>query len=223
MQANVISEYSTKSDLLYTHLKEQIIDGVLRPGERLVVLNVANEFHVSPMPVREAFQRLQQDGLITMTPHVGAKVISLDMQSFKEIISIRNELEPMAARLAATEMNDEQINELFRLTEKMEACAGVSDARLYSKLNQCFHGCIYQGCGNHTLCELIESLQAKTERSRSIFMRDPDRMVTSANEHRQIAQCIRERNPEATYQAFRSHKEKGFDIIIRMLSEEAGV
>lgn len=223
MQANVMSEYSTKSDLLYAHLKEQILDGVLRPGERLVVANVANEFQVSPMPVREAFQRLQQDGLITMTPHVGAKVVSLDMKSFKEIISIRNELEPMAARLAASEMTDEQINELFCLTDEMEACTKANDARLYSKLNQRFHSCIYQGCGNHTLCELIGSLQAKTERSRSIFMRDPNRMVTSTADHRQIAQCIRERDPEAAYTVFRTHKEKGFDLIIKMLSEEAGV
>lgn len=223
MQTNTMGGYSTKSDLLYANLKDQIINGALKPGERLIVANVANEFKVSPMPVREAFQRLQQDGLITITPHVGAKVMSLDIKAFKEIISIRNELEPMAARLAATAMTDDQIQVLFDLTEAMKPCARERDARRYSELNQRFHGWIYSHCGNQTLDELIGSLQEKTERSRSIFLRDPERMEISTADHIHIAECIRARDPEAACAALRSHKKKGFEIIIKILSEEQGL
>lgn len=212
--------YSTKNDILYNQLKEQIINGVLRPGERLVVASVAKEFDVSPMPVREAFQRLQQDGLIEITPHVGAKVTAFDMKTFKEIIFIRNELEPLAAKLAATAMTDAQIDALFALTDEMARCAQAQDYHAYTQLNLRFHDGIYAGCGNATLYDLIRSLIAKTEFSKSIFMRDHQRMNTSTADHRHIAECIRARDPEAAYAAFRAHKQKGFEIITEILSHE---
>lgn len=212
--------YSTKNDILYNQIKEQIISGALRPGERLVVANVAKDFDVSPMPVREAFQRLQQDGLIEITPHVGAKVRAFDMKTFREIIYVRNELEPLAAKLAACAMTDAQIDALFALTVDMDRCTHAQDYHAYTLLNLRFHDAIYAGCGNDTLYDLIRSLIAKSEFSKSIFMRDHQRMTTSTADHRHIAECIRARDPEAAYAAFRAHKQRGFEIITEILSHE---
>lgn len=223
MGGTMANRYSTKNEILYNQLKEKILNGVLHPGERMVVANIAKEFQVSPMPVREAFQRLQQDGLIEIVPHVGAHVKALDLKTFQEIIYIRNELEPIAARLAAVNMPQARIDELFALTEEMEKCVQDGDPRLYTQLNLRFHECIYAECGNATLYDLIQSLRNKTERSKSIFMRDHQRMVTSTVDHKHIAQCIRDRDPEAAYTAFRSHKQTGFEIVIKLLEEEAGM
>lgn len=222
MSDAVINKYSTKNEILYNELKERILDGSFHSGERMVVANIAKEFQVSPMPVREAFQRLQQDGLIEIVPHVGAHVKAIDLKTFQEIIYIRNELEPIAARLAALNMPESQIDLLLSLTEEMEKCVQAGDPRYYTQLNLRFHGCIYANCGNATLYELIQSLRAKTERSKSIFMRDHERMAISTKDHKEIAECLRKRDPEAAYNSFRRHKQAGFEIIVKMLAEEVG-
>ncbi len=220
MTGAVIGKYVTKNEILYSELKEKILNGTYRPGERIIVANVAKEFQVSAMPVREAFQRLQQDELIEIVPHVGAHVKRLDLQTFQEIIYIRNELEPLAAKLAALNMAEAQVDRLFALTEEMEQCVQDRDPRRYTQLNLQFHECIYANCGNSTLRDLIQDLRAKTERSKSIFMRFNQRMVTSTADHKRIAQCIRDRDPDAVYTAFRDHKQAGFEIVLKFLEEE---
>lgn len=220
MQDGMTKRYSTKNEILYGQIKEHILSGALRPGERLVVASIAQEFQVSPMPVREAFQRLQQDGLIEITPHVGAKVTAFDLKKFKESIFIRNELEPLAARLAAVAMDEKEIDRLFALTDEMEQCVQEQNYQQYTALNLQFHDVIYAGCGNDTLYEMIAALIARTEYTKSIFLRDHHRMAASTADHRRIAECIRNRNPETTYAEFRAHKQKGFEIITNILARE---
>lgn len=212
--------FMTKSDWLYENLKNEILDGKLRPGERLIVADVANKFEVSPMPVRESLKRLQQEGLIEMTPHIGAKVNAVDMREFEDIVAIRVELESMAAKLAAGNFTQHQKDRLFELIDEMKKAAGNNDPKTFGALNQDFHHFIYDNCGNGYLGGLINELWGKTERTKGIFVRYPERMAISISEHEKIAVYIDQGDAEGAYNAFKRHKRIGFEMVKSSLLQE---
>lgn len=212
--------YTTKNDMLYSRLKDKLLSGAYHPGERLVVADLAAEFGVSPMPVREALQRLQQDGWVEITPHVGARVVSFNKSKYLEIIAVRSELESMAARLAAERMDTAHVGRLFELVAEMEACIGDGDTSSYTKLNRQFHDAIYSCCGNETLLGIINDLIAKSSQSQSIFYLSPKRMQISTQEHRQIAEAISVKDLEKAQLLMRQHKEEGFSLTIELLKED---
>ncbi len=211
--------FYTKNDMLYSLLKDKLLSGAYHPGERLVVADLAAEFQVSPMPVREALQRLQQDGWVEITPHVGARVVTFDREKYLEIIAVRKVLEPMAASLAAERMDTTHVEQLFEIVAEMERCTAEGDTSSYSKLNRQFHNTIYSCCGNGTLLGIINDLIAKSSQSQSIFYRSPNRMQVSTQEHRQIAEAIRCKDFERAQLLMHRHKEEGFQLTVKLLED----
>lgn len=212
-------QYFTKNDMLYGSLKEKILSGAYRAGERLIVADIASEFSVSPMPVREALQRLQQDGWVEITPHVGARVAIYDKKKYLETIEVRRELESMAVRLSAGRISQQSVEQLFEILNEMEECCKTGDTSSYTMLNRQFHDTIYNCCGNETLVSIINDLIAKTGQSQSIFFRSPERMVKSTRQHRAIAEAIRDKRSEEAGELMYNHKREGFDITIQLLEE----
>src|SRR4051794_30353862 len=96
----------TKAEMVYMQLHEKIIKGVIPPGSRLVISQIAKEFKVSEIPVREVIQRLAQEGYITLHPHVGPTVNSLSEEEVREIFEIRSNLESLAARLSVDHISN---------------------------------------------------------------------------------------------------------------------
>ena len=212
--------FLTKNDKVYYSIKEEIVNGYLYPGERLVASQLAQKYNVSPMPVREALKRLQQDGLIEFVPHVGARVVQVDCRKFEEIVNVRIVLEPLAAKLATDRLKDEQIEKLQKLLDVMKKCITDRNIKQYTLLNNKFHDYIYKNCGNETLYDIIKSLMEKSEYSKSIFFRDVSRIEKSFNEHLECFKHIKNRNSEKVYDSFKDHKVRGFDIIVKKLEEE---
>ena len=93
--------YRTMKEIAYEAIREAILSGRFLPGQRLVADELAQEFGTSRMPIREALQRLENAGLVSITPHRGAVVSELSEQEIVEIYHIRAVLEGLAARLAA--------------------------------------------------------------------------------------------------------------------------
>ena len=209
--------YQTKNDIVYNALKEQIVTGEIMPGERITVMQVAEEFGVSAMPVREALKRLQQEGLVTITPHAGAEVVKCDDKQYQEITQIRVLLEPYAAMLATQRLSEKDMENLEKLLEKMGDCVENGDNLTYSELNTQFHQYIYNRCGNATLIETINSLWEKTRMSKNVFLMERDRIALSMEEHRECMECLRRRDPEAVRAAFDRHKRRGFEVMDRGL------
>lgn len=217
MPTKLNQTFQTKNDLVYNALKEQIVTGEVMPGERITVMQVAEEFGVSAMPVREALKRLQQEGLVTITPHAGAQVVKCDDKQYQEITQIRILLEPYAAMLATPRLDEQDMEHLEKMLEEMELCVDSGDNLTYSELNTKFHQYIYSCCGNATLIETINSLWEKTRMSKNVFLMERDRMVPSIEEHKECLECLRRRDPEAVREAFDRHKRRGFEAVERGL------
>lgn len=217
MPTKLNQTFQTKNDMVYNALKEQIVTGEIMPGERITVMQVAEEFGVSAMPVREALKRLQQEGLVTITPHAGAQVVKCDDKQYQEITQIRILLEPYAAMLATPRLDEQDMEHLEKMLDEMESCVDSGDNLTYSELNTKFHQYIYSCCGNATLIETINSLWEKTRMSKNVFLMERSRMALSIEEHKECLECLRRGDPEAVREAFDRHKRRGFEAVERGL------
>lgn len=213
-------KYVTKNDFVYKELKEDILNGRLHPGERLIVSDIASRFDVSPMPIREALVRLQQEDLVDIIPHIGARVVPLNVKKFLEIVTIRVELETLAAKLATAYITEEQIVCLRDIVRQMEEKVADNDAIGYEELNRKFHDLVYSECQNQQLYELVTSLWDKSQISRTVFSRVSNHTSVSIMEHKKWLEGIISRDPERVAAVVRAHKERAFKRLCEVLEKE---
>jgi len=212
-------EFSTKNNYVYESLKDEIIDGKILPGERIVISEVAKRYNVSPMPIREAVNRLQQDGFVEVIPHVGARVYGFDPEKHKEVMMIRIELESLAAKLSVDYIDDPTLAKLEDIIKKMEVCIKNNDNKQYGKLNKEFHLTIYAANPNKTLYELIESLWNRSEFSRRAFIDVPYRNKESFLEHKQWLEAIKKRDGEKAAEILRKQKNAAVTLHIQEIEK----
>jgi Transcriptional regulators len=184
-------KYLTKSDYIYENLKDQIVEGKLSPGERIMITEVAKETNISAMPIREALNRLQQDGLVEIIPHLGVRVASMDMATFQDIWMIRAELEVLAAKLSTPYIDKATLAKLENLQTEMEKCVKNGENARYSKLNKEFHQLIYSAGPHQFLADLIISLWNRSEFTRTIFMKFSEQTKVSLQHHAEWLEAIR--------------------------------
>ncbi len=207
-------DFYTKNDIIYRRIKDKIIDGIIKPGERLVISELAAEFNVSSMPVREAIKRLQQDDFVEVIPHIGAKVISFELDRFKENVLILIELEGLAAKLATSYIDEHIIKKLDQMIEEMETAIKEKNGSRYGQLNKEFHMLIYSTGPYKHLYELIMNYWEKTEFLRDIFTKFIDRPQKSYEEHIVWLNAIKEGDPEKSKEILKMHRESAFEIFI---------
>lgn len=116
-------------------LREAILDGRLRPGQRLLQDRLAEMLGVSRTPIREALQRLEREGLVRSVGRQGMVVAQLAAQDIEEIYDVREVLEGLAARLAASRISQAQLNTLRKSLERMAGHAEKGDARRWLEAN----------------------------------------------------------------------------------------
>jgi DNA-binding GntR family transcriptional regulator len=213
-------DFLTKNDIIYQKLKDKIIDGMLKPGERIIISDLAAEFNVSPMPVREAIKRLQQDEYVEVIPHIGARVATFELDKLKEILLILTELEVLAAKLATPYINEGEVKELEGLIREMEAAIVDQDYRVYAELNKEFHGYIYSAGPYHYLRELIMGLWEKSAFYRTLFTKSTERPKRSLEEHKEWLDALKQKDVEKSQEILRKHKESAFESFFQSYEKE---
>src|SRR5215211_3087342 len=113
--------YKTKQEFVYQTLRRAILRCELATGQRLPTQEIANRLGVSLIPVREALQLLQSEGLVENRPHAGAVVTRISSSSVAEVFTLLEALETAAARVAARRMPPEEMDALTRLLAEMDA------------------------------------------------------------------------------------------------------
>lgn len=207
----------TKSDTVYHFIKEQIMTGVYKPDERIIIRDIARQLGVSDIPVREAIKRLTADGLLETKSHSGARVAPINTDTLEEVFLIRTELETLSTRLAAKAATPEEIDSLELLVDQMDASIGKQDLTAYSLSNRNFHQQLYRASHAQVLIDMIENLFLRSENSKMVFHYDPDRLRQSNEEHRSIVEALRERDEEKAARVIRSQKETGFKVVLNAL------
>jgi GntR family transcriptional regulator, rspAB operon transcriptional repressor len=189
-------------DGLYRQLREQIISGQIPPHEPLAEERISMEFHVSRTPVREALRQLAHEGFAEYAPHCGARVAIPTPQLVQEVLLIREALEGIAAREAATKMEDSQVATLRRRFEELRAIVLAGDD---SDVGDEIHRYLFQACGNAELQRMISAYWGKVEWFQHISSDLPDSRSRAFHEHDGILRGLEARDPAWAESAARAH------------------
>lgn len=211
--------HSTKTDSAYAALREAIYSGLLAPGQHVVIQRVARELGMSSIPVREALRRLERDGLISITPHIGAVVRELPTHELEENLMIREQLEALAARLAARHISDDELQQLKLMVDEMDECVERADSKAYGKINREFHLRLYRTIPYDKLYRLIESLWDEVPRARSVFTLAPEYMPRSQEEHRSLLDALKRRDEAEAERITRQQKESARRALLAVRRE----
>ncbi|MBP1995398.1 GntR family transcriptional regulator [Paenibacillus eucommiae] len=216
---NVESEANSKSDQVYEYIKEKIINNLLKPGQKIVIREIAKQLGVSDIPVREALKTLASESLVEFKTNSGAKVATFDIKALEQIFLVRTELETLASRLAVSVITEEEVAELEQLIELMNECYAEDEVFKFGIYNRKFHNILYRACRMPVLIEIIDNLYARSSRSQGVFNTDRDRLRHSNEEHIEIVQALKERDEAKVAQIIREQKEKGFKKVLQTLRD----
>ncbi|NLT94231.1 MAG: GntR family transcriptional regulator [Clostridia bacterium] len=208
-------QVKTKTEMIYSTLREAIVSGDLKPGERIVLRKVASDLGVSAIPVREAVKLLEAEGLLEVSAHSEVVVSKLSETDFKQLSDIRIMLEGYATLLATKNADEEFVKDLESQMAKMRTAIEKQDFRQYSKLNIIFHQTIYQKSGNEHLKKIIDDLTAKTERARALFISTPQRYTKSIEDHVAIIKAIADGDGERAQKLMCQHQSEGIEIFLK--------
>ncbi|MEU9343796.1 GntR family transcriptional regulator [Streptomyces sp. NPDC048278] len=198
----------SKTDRVYEGLKTQIREGQYLPGHRLVLDQVARDYGVSPVPVREAIRRLEAEGHVIHQRNTGVRIATIDPAEYVQVMQTLAFLEGVATSLAAPVLGQDDIAAARDLNERLRRTMEDFDPVSFTRLNQEFHELLCNRCPNAHLSTLVHR---EWERlgviRRSTFSLLPGRALTSVEEHENLIRLIEEGAPALTVEmAAREHK-----------------
>lgn len=200
---------------LYQQLLEEVLEGDLRPGEILVESSLGKRFGVSRTPIREALRMLEQDGVLERVNR-GMRVRQTSPEEVLEIYGVRTILETAAARDAATRRTDYDLAILDRILRSMGEARSASPQEM-AAINRSFHRAIWQAARNRTLTDLLDRLAVHLRRYPATTYLRSGRWEAALEEHRQLLEAIRERDPDAAAEVAEKHMWAARDVRLDMI------
>lgn len=199
----------TMSQRTFEALRIEIIQGRLRPGQRLVETELVQWLDISRTPLREALHRLESDGWLTRMKAGGYYVAAITREETAYRVEVRAALEGLLARDAAVARTDDDLAEMTAWTEEMERCAerGASDG--VAAFGQKVHGRLNDLARNTVAKGILRSLHEQLERTRNQTIAVPGRLEEAAHGHRDILAAIREGDSDSAERAVRTHILQG--------------
>jgi DNA-binding GntR family transcriptional regulator len=198
----------TKQERVYQAIRERILSGAYGPGYRVVIDALAEEFEVSGLPVREAIRRLEAEGLVIYRPNAGAQVAPADPGLFDEEMGVLAVLEGYGTALAAPCLTEVEIARLTEINDEMAAAMAGLDSLRFGRLNQEFHGLIYEHCPNAALVGMLRDVARRLDAiRRTVFVQIPYRGAASVAEHKELIALLASQAPPAKIEKVaREHK-----------------
>lgn len=225
MQAHRVTQprYRTKQEFVYQTLRESIMRGELKPGERLRIEDIAQRLGVSPIPVREALHMLQSERLVENIPHVGATVAKISKQSIIEVFTVMEGLELVATRTAAQRLTSAEMQRLDELLKAMDRTIEADDYNQWSDLNTEFHLAIVQITNMPMLQEMTTRVLNQWDRVRRYYLKDvlAFRLAHAQHEHRLILQAMADHDYERLGQLVREHNQGALSAYTEYLAHHA--
>jgi len=202
-----LDNYKPLREIVFEHLREAILSGRLKPGERLMEVQLAEEMGVSRTPVREAIRKLELEGLAIMIARRGAYVSDLSIKDIAETFEIRTALESLAAGLAAERISPEGLEQLERILVQIGECMEDENADRLAELDERFHAILYAASRNQRLSQIVSNLREQINRFRKTSLSTPGRFRAVFQEHKRITEAISEGNSALAQALAKEHME----------------
>ena len=213
-------EYASRSELAYQKLRGAIQSGVLRPGQRVMEVEVADSLAISRTPVREALRRMESEGMLEMEPRSGLVVASISRQAMLELYVMREVLEGTAARLCARNASDIELLELQELV-KREARLHDDPAALV-RHNRQFHEAVHRGAHNRYLEKSLSAVNDSMWLLGKSQMLIAERAKGAIAEHAELFAAIERRDAGGAEEIARRHVQSARAERLKQLFPESG-
>ena len=211
---------TTKLDI-GLRIRDDIVSGALRFGERITMDALASRYGVSHMPVREALRELQGEGLVQIEPNRGARVRSIDSSFVENLFEIRTALEVMLVRRAAARCTPLDIAELQAIEDTLEQCIVAGDHALLVAENRRFHQAINRCAANADALPLVDKHWTLLAALWRHYGYGQDRFTGVANDHQNLIQALAAHDQEAAAMIMGSHATKAKLALLARIRAQA--
>ncbi len=215
-----LDEYLPLRDVVFNTLRQAILTGELKSGERLMELHLAKKLGVSRTPIREAIRMLELEGLVTMIPRKGAEVSALSKQDITDVLEVRRSLDMLAVSLCCKRHTGEDYALLEEAAEAFKKAVRDGDLTEVARADVAFHDRITASSGNRRLIQLVNNLAERMYRYRMEYIRNAENHENLIKEHDKILACIKKRDAQKAEEAIRDHVDNQMKAVILHLDEE---
>lgn len=212
-----MNEYLPLRDVVFNTLRQAILRGELKPGERLMEIQLANKLGVSRTPIREAFRKLELEGLVNMVPRKGAEVADITEKSLRDVLEVRKALEELSVQLACEKITEEEIEELKRVAERFKDTLDDQDVTKIAEADVAFHDVIYTATDNQKLILLLNNLREQMYRYRVEYLKKEEAYPQLIAEHEELIDNISKRNKEEATRIMCEHIDNQVATVINVI------
>ena len=204
---------ATLTDQALKEIRDAIRSGKLKPGERLVEMQLAKEMQISRFPIREALRYLEKEGLVETKPFKGSQVAQFTEKDMEELYSLRSSLEELAVRILIENLDEKKIKELETIVQSMRKASlnGKLDQMISEDLR--FHQTICELSGHRKLLEIWRTLESQLQVFLTIEKDFFETAYQYVSTHDPIMQAIKHRDINRAEKAIREHLELSMQII----------
>lgn len=215
-----MDDYMPLRDVIFNTLRDAIVTGDLKPGERLMEVELAEQMGVSRTPVREAIRRLETEGLVTMTPRKGTHVAELTTKDIIDVLEVRAALDGLATELAAMNVRPEHLRQLENIHKQYVAALQKENLAMAIKKDVEFHDAIYNASGNSKLMNVAGNLREQIYRFRVLYMKDFSNAADVLEEHQNILNALSDKNREKAAILAKEHIIHQQQVIIQQMGKK---
>jgi DNA-binding GntR family transcriptional regulator len=206
---------------VHEQIRNDILSGQISSGARLKISELAQRYGLSHMPVREALQQLQGEGLVILSPNRGASVRRMDARFIRSLFDIREALEGFLTNQAAEQMTSDVLERLAETQRRYDAAVVTGDLHACIALNRTFHEAILQVTGNEEALRLLSRHTALISALRARLGHAPDRMAMIQQEHWAILEALARGDGPTAQQIHAAHVRRAADDMLQMMQVAA--
>jgi DNA-binding GntR family transcriptional regulator len=222
LKSKPIERHQTLREKILETIRDAILKGSLKPGEKVAEPELAERFGISRTPIREAFRQLESEGYLTVIPRKGAVVAALSERDVQEFYAIKSILEGYAAELAAQNLSDKDLAKLEMINEKLKRLADEGDVKAFYRVHNEFHDTFLKAADNSKLYELIHQLGMKFSRLRMASLSVNGRMAISVAEHDKLLDAFRRHDGKSAEDLVKKTAAIGGKVLLESLAHAQG-
>ena len=218
-----MNEYLPLRDVVFNTLRQAILRGELKPGERLMEVQLANKLGVSRTPIREAIRKLELEGLVLMIPRKGAEVADITEKSLMDVLEVRKALEELAVQLCCDKITGKEIEELHRAADDFRRILKTSDdVTEIAEADVRFHDIIYLATGNQKLIQILNNLREQMYRYRVECIKRKESHPILIAEHEEIIRRIENKEKKEAADIVCRHIDNQAEVVTGVISTKQG-
>ena len=214
-----MNAYLPLRDVVFQTLREAILKGELKPGERLMELQLASKLGVSRTPIREAIRMLELEGLAVTMPRKGAEVARMTEKDMEDVLQIRKALDELAVGLACDNMTEESLEQIHGALNNFEESTRSRDVKKIAQADVEFHDTIYRAADNPKLVNMLNNLREQMYRYRVEYLKNDTVYPRLIEEHEKIYEGLKRKDKETVVEIV-SHHVMNQELVVKNIIQE---